>query len=352
MASSEQSLSITVGSLAEKMRLDAYLAQQGLKRSILSARETVILLNGKPAKKGKPVKAGDVISVTYTEVSFDGLIEQDIPLHVLYEDEDLLVINKDQGMVVHPALGNHEGTVVNALLGRYGMDFCTIFAEGDACQEAGVGTGESEEPSASKDTAKIASEGEGSCGEKDEGDEEEISLESPRIRPGIVHRLDKDTSGTLVIARNLASYRSLLAQFKDHTTTKTYIALAKGNFSRLEGSIQTNIKRDSRNRKRFVSCSGEEGRSALTHYRVLRQFPSYALVRINIHTGRTHQIRVHLASLGHPVLGDVIYGKEDGTTLMLHALELGLDHPVTHRRLTFRSVLPPRFVAYVRGQRK
>ena len=332
MASNEQCREITVDALAEKMRLDAYLAQQGMKRSILGARETVILLNGKPAKKGKPVKTGDVISVTYTEEVFAGLTGQDIPLDVLYEDEDLLVINKGQGMVVHPALGNHEGTVVNALLGRYGMDFCKIFVEDDAIEEASRGTE--------------------ACSETDASEEEEISLDSPLIRPGIVHRLDKDTSGTLVIARNLSSYRSLLAQFKDHTTTKTYIALAKGNFSRLEGSIQTNIKRDSRNRKRFVSCSGEEGRTALTHYRVLRQFSAFALVRINIHTGRTHQIRVHLSSLGHPVLGDVIYGKEDGTTLMLHALELGLDHPVTHRRLTFRSALPSRFLAYVRGERK
>ncbi|HKL57070.1 MAG TPA: pseudouridine synthase, partial [Sphaerochaeta sp.] len=131
-----------------------------------------------------------------------------------------------------------------------------------------------------------------------------------------------------------------------------YVALARGNFSRVEGSIQHNIKRDSRNRKRFVTCGAEEGRTALTHYRVLRQFPGYALVRINIHTGRTHQIRVHLASLGHPLIGDVIYGKEDATTLMLHALELQVDHPVTDERLTFRSPLPLRFLQYVKGVRK
>lgn len=333
MAINEKSIEITVHKLEDTMRLDAYLAQQGLKRSILSGLATIILLNGKPAKKGKPVKTGDIISVTYKEEIFEGLCAQEIPLRVLYEDEDVLVINKDQGMVVHPALGNHEGTVVNALLGRYGMDFCKLFSqENYKAEEEGVVEQESE------------------TSEENEG--EELTLESPSVRPGIVHRLDKDTSGTLVIARNLVSYRSLSAQFKAHVTAKTYIALAKGHFSRVEGRIQTNIKRDTRNRKRFITCSGEEGRTALTYYRVLRQFPSYALVRITIHTGRTHQIRVHLSSLSHPLIGDVIYGKDDGTTLMLHALELGFDHPKSGERLTFRSPLPSRFLEYVSGERK
>ncbi len=325
MAVVEQNIEIIVSGLEEKIRLDLYLVQQGMRRAILSAPGTIILLNGIPAKKGKPVREGDVITVTYTEEIFEGLTGQDLPLRVLYEDNEMLVINKKQGMVVHPAVGNHEGTVVNALLSRYGMDFSKIFVEGVPTQEDGEGEEESEA---------------------------ELSLDSPLIRPGIVHRLDKDNSGTLIIARTLGSYQALSAQFKAHTTTKTYIALAKGNFTRLEGSIQTNIKRDTRNRKRFVTCSGEEGRTALTHYRVLRQFSSYALVRINIHTGRTHQIRVHLSSLGHPLVGDVIYGKEDGTSLMLHALELEVDHPLTHERLTFRSPLPSRFLAYVQGARK
>ncbi len=318
MAINKQSLTLTVGVLEQSMRLDAYLAQEGFRRSVLSSPDTTILLNGKPSKKGKPVKTDDVILVTYTDEVFEGLQAQAIPLDILYEDASLLAINKAQGMVVHPAIGHHEGTVVNALLGRYGMEFAAICAEKEGNAEEG----------------------------------EEPSLDSPQIRPGIVHRLDKDTSGAMVIARDLHSYRSLLAQFKAHTTTKTYIALAKGNFSRVEGSIQTNIKRDSRNRKRFVSCSAQEGRTALTHYRVLRQFAGFALLRINIHTGRTHQIRVHLTSLGHPVIGDVIYGKADGTSLMLHALLLEVDHPVTQKRLTFRSSLPSRFLEYVKGDRK
>ncbi len=322
MAGKEQCLELTVEKLEGKIRLDAYLAKQGLRRAILRGPGTIIELNGRPTKKGKPIKNGDIISVTYTEDIFEGLSVQDISLDVLYEDSEMLVINKEQGMVVHPAIGNHEGTVVNALLFRYGMEFSRIFAEGVQKDPDENGMEESE-------------------------GEQEVSLDSPLIRPGIVHRLDKDTSGTLVIARTLNCYQSLLVQFKAHTTTKTYIALAKGNFTRLEGSIHTNIKRDLRNRKRFVACSGEEGRTALTHYRVLRQFSSFALVRITIHTGRTHQIRVHFSSLGHPLVGDVIYGKEDGTTLMLHALELEVDHPVTHERLTFRSPLPSRFLEHV-----
>ncbi len=364
MGSKEQRLEITVGEMHEKIRLDAYLSQQGLKRSVLSENRTSILLNGKLAKKGKPVKTGDVISVTYTEESFGGLVPQDIPLKILHEDEHLLVIDKQQGMVVHPAVGNHEGTVVNALLFRYGMEYAKIFSHGypvtpdERVGEAGM------TPTASADkeargNPKGSPKNEASAlsdtydGEEEyEGEAGEISLDSPLIRPGIVHRLDKDTSGTLLIARTQKSYLSLSEQFKAHSTTKTYIALCKGNFSRVEGSIQTNIKRDARNRKRFVTCSGEEGRSALTHYRVLRQFSSFALVRINIHTGRTHQIRVHFSSLGHPIVGDVIYGKEDGTTLMLHALELAVDHPDTGERVAFRSGLPPRFMEYVRGERR
>lgn len=312
MAINEQNFVCSVENLEEKMRLDAYLAQEGLRRSILSEKGTTILLNGKPTKKGKLIKNGDTISVTYTEEIFRGLCAQQIPLEVLFEDSDLLVINKEQDMVVHPAVGNHEGTVVNALLGRYGMAFSKLFFD----------------------------------------DDEQPSLDSPSIRPGIVHRLDKDTSGTMIIARTKESQQNLLSQFKAHTTTKIYIALAKGDFSRVEGSIQTNIKRDTRNRKRFVTCSGEEGRTALTHYQVLRQFQGFALLRINIHTGRTHQIRVHLASLGHPVVGDLIYGKGDGTTLMLHALKLAVDHPRTKERVMFSSPLPPRFLQYVRPGRK
>ena len=258
-------------------------------------------------------------------------------------------------MVVHPAIGNHEGTVVNALLFRYGANFCTIFAR------EGLSYKEPENRECAGDRVEMVQQSvetpeesilTGMSETEEESDSEEISLDSPLVRPGIVHRLDKDTSGTLVIARTLESFHSLSAQFKAHTTTKTYIGLAKGNFSRLEGSIRTNIKRDTRNRKRFVTCSGQEGKTALTHYRVLRQFSSFALVRINIHTGRTHQIRVHLSSLGHPLVGDVIYGKEDGATLMLHALKLEVDHPTTGERRTFRSVLPPRFLEYVKGEGK
>lgn len=315
MAKVHQTYTCVVGPGEGKRRLDVYLDQQGVKRSLVGAASTVIELNGKPAKKGKSVKEGDRITISYTEISFTSLTAQDIPLDVIYEDEHILVLNKEQGMVVHPGAGTYENTVVNALLERYGIDFASLFSEKD-----------------------------------DEEEEQEPNLLlSPSVRAGIVHRLDKDTSGTMVIARTPTSLATLSAQFKERTTTKTYIALAKGTFSKVEGSISHHIKRDSKNRKRFVTCGTEEGRDALTHYQVLRQFTHYALLRITLITGRTHQIRVHLASLGHPLIGDVLYGKEDGTTLMLHALELGFDHPESGERLSFRSALPQRFLQYVQS---
>lgn len=313
MAYKEQTVELTVSETVQKVRLDSYLAQQGFKRSIFSDPGTQILVDGKPAKKSKLVNQGDHLTITYGEEVFEGLTAQDIPLKVLYEDEQLLVIDKEQGMVVHPAAGNHEGTVVNALLFRYGTDF---------------------DP-----------------GSSDDEEEDEVSLSSAAIRPGIVHRLDKDTSGALVIARTRESYRSLLEQFKAHTTGKTYIALVKGNFRIRYGTIESNITRDERNRKRFTTCSLDEGRRAFTEYTVLRQFKGFSLLRIVIRTGRTHQIRVHLASLNHPLVGDVIYGKEDGTTLMLHALKLAIDHPETGKRVVFTAPLPARFLSYVQSHR-
>jgi 23S rRNA pseudouridine1911/1915/1917 synthase len=298
-------LELTVGELHGKTRLDAYVAANSpaIGRSTLSLPTTTILLNGRPCKKSKTVCEGDVIAVRYSEEFFDGLKAQDIPLSVLYEDRDLLVIDKQQGMVVHPANGNYEGTVVNALLHRYGDGFVA------------------------------------------DGTEE---LQSETIRPGIVHRLDKDTSGVLVIARTRESHRHLAAQFKDHTTEKWYIALAKGTFPRKRETVETDIARDKRDRKKFAVCPEGEGKHARTDYVVLRQYERFALLRIRIFTGRTHQIRVHMASIGHPLVGDPIYGKPDGTTLMLHALTLSVDSPSSGKRLCFRAPMPDRFPAFVK----
>jgi 23S rRNA pseudouridine1911/1915/1917 synthase len=307
-------LEIPVGPLEQKTRLDAYVASHttAIGRSTLSLPTTTILLNGKPEKKSKQVKEGDIISISYSQEFFEGLKAQDLPLSVLYEDKDILVLDKAQGMVVHPANGNYEGTVVNALLYRYGSSFTT-----------------SEEA-------------------QEEEDEELLDLHTETIRPGIVHRLDKDTSGVLVVARTRESHRNLSAQFKDHTTEKWYIAIAKGVFSKRQGKLVTNLARDKRDRKKFAVCPEGEGKTAETHYRVLKQYKNFALLRIQILTGRTHQIRVHMASLGHPLIGDVIYGKNDGTTLMLHALNLKLDSPSSGERLSFCSPMPERFRSFIK----
>ena len=289
-------------------RLDKYCTTHcdSISRTIFSDKETLISVNGKSEKKSHLVKTGDVIELQYTVSFFEGVEPQDIPLDILYEDKDMLVINKKQGMVVHPANGNWDNTLVNALLFRYGTDFST-------------------------------------GGEDDEQDDEPSD-----VRPGIVHRLDKDTSGTMVIARTRESHRNLALQFKEHTNRKIYIALAKGTFAKKEGTITTGIRRSSSDRKKFCVCPQDEGRIACTDYQVLRQYPSCALVRVTLHTGRTHQIRVHLASLGHPIIGDSLYGQVKGEeTLMLHSFSLSIDSPSSGERMTFRSPLPQRFKAWL-----
>lgn len=321
MAIRKGRVEVVVQDVEGKVRLDAYLASQTqqIGRSTLSEASTEIYLNGKMAKKSKNVKKGDVITVIYSQEFFEGLKAQNIALSVIHEDDDLLVINKAQGMVVHPANGNYEDTLVNALLYRYGEGFASEI--GDAWDKEG-----------------------------DKDEDFASTLLSPAIRPGIVHRLDKDTSGVMVVARNRISHRILSAQFKEHTTSKIYIALAKGYFPKKQGTIDAHLCRDKKDRKKFTVCSAEEGRNALTDYRVLKQYEGFALVRITLHTGRTHQIRVHFASLGHPLVGDVLYGKSDGTTLMLHALSLELHSPSTGLCMKFHAPLPERFKTFIKGK--
>jgi len=304
MATQEKTLKLVVGAIQEPKRIDAYTAsqQESVSRSQLSDEKTQFFLNGKPVKKSRLVKEGDAIEVHYCEECFEGIVAEDILLHVLYEDQDMLVINKEQGMVVHPAAGNHEHTLVNALLFRYGQDFSPSL----------------------------------------EDDEMDFDL---ALRPGIVHRLDKDTSGVLVIARNRQSHRNLSQQFKDRTTRKIYIALAKGVFKEKTGSIRANLKRDANDRKKYTTCSSDEGREARSDFTVLRQYRDFALVRIELFTGRTHQIRVHFKSIGHPLLGDPLYGKPEGLTLMLHALILEVSSPSSGKRIRFVAPMPERFRA-------
>ncbi|MGH0053457.1 MAG: RluA family pseudouridine synthase [Sphaerochaetaceae bacterium] len=316
MSIRERRLNLVVDSLESPVRLDAYVGSHttDISRSTLSEEGTVILLNGKVRKKSKLVKEGDMITILYKETFFEGIVGEDIPLKVLYEDEDLLVIDKEQGMVVHPANGNMEHTLVNALVHRYGRSFCEELQEGQV-------------------------------------DEEEVALSSPAVRPGIVHRLDKDTSGVMVVARNRLSHRNLAKQFKERTTSKVYIALVKGTPTKKHALIEKHLKRDPKDRKKFTTCSDSEGRSAKTEYFVLRQYANVALLRIILHTGRTHQIRVHLSKEGYPIIGDPVYGKEEGQSLMLHALQLELNSPSTGRRIRCTAAMPERFLTYLHAIR-
>ena len=256
----------------------------------------VISINGKRSKKSAKVKEGDSVHLEYDEEVFEGLEAESIPLDILYEDDDILVINKAQGMVVHPGAGVHNGTVANALLAMYGDDFA-----------------------ASEDD-----------------------------RPGIVHRLDKDTSGVMVIAKNPPSLAELQRQFAEHSTEKHYRAIVKGRFTLPHGVIETGIERDPKDRKKYRDVDDiSKGRYAKTSYDVLMDLDGYSLLDVRIYTGRTHQIRVHMKHIGHPILGDPIYGVVDprmkDAVLMLHAYSIEITHPTTGERMHFEAALPERF---------
>lgn len=284
---------------AEKGRVDKVAASSlSIPRTVFSLDTLEILINGKKGKKSSTVNEDDRVELSYDEEIFEGLESEDIPLDIIYEDDDILVINKAQGMTVHPGAGCPNGTLANALLGLYGDDFST-----------------------SDDST----------------------------RPGIVHRLDRDTSGVMVIAKTREAHQNLSEQFSSHTNEKYYTAIAKGFFPRTAGTIDSRITRDKNNRKKFtVTEKKSEGKDALTKYRVISQNMDYALLRVRIYTGRTHQIRVHLLSIGHPVLGDSVYSRRDGeypdATLMLHASRIVFNHPRTGERMVFRSPLPERFL--------
>jgi 23S rRNA pseudouridine1911/1915/1917 synthase len=239
------------------------------------------------------LRAGDVLTLTEPPAVPTETVAEDISLDVLFEDDDLIVLNKPAGLVVHPAAGNWSGTVVNALLHH--------------CQTlSGIG------------------------GEQ---------------RPGIVHRLDKDTSGCLVVAKNDVAHQSLAKQFAGREVTKIYLALVVGKFKRLSGTIEAPIGRHPVQRKKMTVVTGDRGRASKTGYRVLHELPVGTLVECTLHTGRTHQIRVHLKHLGHPLLGDEVYGRKGSfARQMLHAWKLGFVHPRTGNRLNFESPIPPDFV--------
>ncbi len=305
----EKTLSFTVDDLESGDRLDLYLTQKknGSSRSFFQhlIDDGCVTVNSKTAKKpAYKVCAGDVITVELPEPVEIDIAPENIPLDFVYQDNDMAVINKPQGMVVHPAVGNYTGTLVNAL-----MYHC-------------------------KDLSGINSV----------------------MRPGIVHRLDKDTSGLIVIAKNDEAHISLAEQIKEKTAKRTYLALVEDCFNVESGTIETGFGRNPEDRLKMAvhpldRVNVDAGvRVARTDYRVIEQFGggnNFALVQCDLHTGRTHQIRVHMAYLKHPVVGDPVYGRKNQkfklNGQLLHAARLSLDHPRTGERMTFEAPLPDYF---------
>ena len=286
---------------AENMRIDAYLAGEleGAARSYIQRliADGMIFVQGRAkTAKNYRLRAGDVISVQLPPPRKLSAEAEDIPLDIVYEDDHLLVVNKPKGMVVHPAAGNDSGTLVNALLYH--------------------------------------------CGDR-------LSSINGVIRPGIVHRIDKDTSGLLVTAKTDEAHRGLSEQLKDHSMTRFYRAVVYNNFKEPEGTVDAPLGRDRKNRLRMAVVPASQGRRAVTHYRQLDHAKGFSLLECRLETGRTHQIRVHMAYIHHPLLGDPVYGPKKtvygADTQMLHAGTLGFLHPVTGEYLEFHREPPEEF---------
>lgn len=284
-----------VSSLLTPKRLDAYLTE-ALSRKFsrqeikFALNQSELLLNGKRVKPKSLIKEGDLLEglLPLEEKEFSIKAEK-IDLKIVYEDKNVLVIDKPAGMVVHPASGHKQGTLVNALLGK----------------------------------GSVLS----SLGEKE--------------RPGIVHRLDKDTSGLLIVAKDNESHRKLQEQFASRTLSKTYLALVKGRVEFEEGHISKSISRDEKIKFKMAVSSKESAKDAETVYKVLKRFRYSTLLQVKILTGRTHQIRVHFANLGHPVVGDVLYGNRDADSrLALHAWKIEFSHPKSGKKVACESEIP------------
>ena len=282
-------------------RLDIYLSEnlEDVTRSYIKTLidDSKILVNNKKEKSGYKLKLNDIIDVTLEEKKSENIVAQDIPLEILYEDDDIIIVNKPKGMVVHPANGNYTGTMVNSLMYSH---------QGKLSSINGV------------------------------------------IRPGIVHRIDKDTSGILVVAKNDNAHKKLAAQFKVHSIKRKYVALVKGIIKEDSLTIDMPIGRSVKDRKK-MTVTNKNSRSAVTHIAILKRFYSsnVTLVEAQLETGRTHQIRVHMAYIHHPLVGDEIYGKKDNKFKvqgqMLHAKYLGFVHPSTGKFVEFEKDVPEYF---------
>ena len=289
---------------ASGLRLDAFLSSALPDRSRSFIQKLIeegrVTLRGKTCKKSRLTEAGDVYALDLPETKPLEVTAQEIPLDIVYEDGDVIVVNKPKGMVVHPAPGHADGTLVNALLAHCGASLSGI---------NGV------------------------------------------IRPGIVHRIDKDTSGLIIAAKNDAAHRSLAAQLKDHTLSRTYETVVRGNIREDSGTVDAPIGRHPTDRKKRC-VTDKNSKPAVTHYEVIARYEGYTHLRCRLETGRTHQIRVHMAYIGHPVAGDTVYGgkrQEPGLQgQCLHARQLRFIHPTTGKEVTVSCPMPEYFEEFLR----
>lgn len=278
-------------------RIDRFLADsQDLTRSFLQKilKEGEVIVNGKSVKANYKLRKGDRIEFEIPEAVEPDIVAEDIPLSILYEDADVLVVDKPKGMVVHPAAGHYSRTLVNAVM---------YHCKGELSGINGV------------------------------------------LRPGIVHRIDRDTTGSIIICKNDMAHNEIARQLKEHSINRRYRAIVTGVLKDEEGTIEGAIGRDKKDRKKMAITA--DGKPAVTHYRVLQRFKHYTYVECVLETGRTHQIRVHMASIGHPLLGDEVYGRRldkykcEGQCL--HAMTLGFHHPRTGEYIEVNAPLPPYF---------
>lgn len=271
-------------------------------QSVLS--DGAVKVNGKTVGKSCKLSSGDEVVFTVPEPTILSAEPEDIPLDIVYEDSDLLVVNKPRGLVVHPAPGNESGTLVNALM---------YHCKGSLSGINGV------------------------------------------IRPGIVHRIDKDTSGLLIVAKNDFSHEKLAMQIKDHSFKRQYRAVVHGNIKDDFGTVDAPIGRSTKDRKKMC-VTDKSSRHAVTHYEVLDRFDGFTYIKVTLETGRTHQIRVHMSYIGHPVAGDPVYGPKNGVTKLngqcLHAGLIGFIHPRDGRYMEFESDLPDYFTAFLKSLKK
>lgn len=278
-------------------RIDKYISEKlDLTRSRIQKLidDGMVSINGKTAKSSAKVNEGEILTVEIPELKPLEIVPEEIPLNILYDDDDVLVIDKPKGMVVHPANGNYTGTLVNAIMAKY---------------------------------------------------KDNLSGINGVIRPGIVHRIDKDTSGVLVIAKNDKAHLKLAEQLKEHSMTRVYVAVVRGKLKNSVGTIDAPIGRNPKDRKKMGVVAN--GKRAVTHYKVIKELDDCSIIEVRLETGRTHQIRVHMAYIGHPLLGDNVYSngknKYGFVGQALHAKILGFIHPSTGEYMEFSSKLPEEF---------